>query len=114
MTVRVVIPASKFVTKPLYFEHLKKDQVMLSPPTYNKELVAEGYDYILTGKLDVREQDLVFRQDNEGDPIYLEELKVEMKSFKASFIDLEFKSHDDKRIQKALVAALAQKRKAGN
>lgn len=114
MTIRVVIPASKFVTKPLYFEHLKKDQVMLSPPTYNKELVAEGYDYILTCKLDVHEQDLVFRQDNEGDPIYLEELKVEMKNLTATFIDLEFKSHEDKRIQKALVAAITQKRKAGN
>lgn len=112
--VEVMIKASKFITKSLYFEREKKDQVLLAPPTYNKKLVAEGYDYILTGKLDVREQDLVFYQKAEGDPVYLRELQVEMKNFRATFIDLEFRSHEDKRIQNALLKALAEKRKAGN
>lgn len=112
--VEVTIKASKFITKSLYFEREKRDQVLLAPPTFNKELVAEGYDYILIGKLDVREQDLVFYQKAEGEPVYLRELQVEMKNFRATFIDLEFRSHEDKRIQNALLKALAEKRKAGN
>lgn len=112
--VEVMIKASKFITNSLYFEREKKDQVILSPPTYNKELVAEGYDHILTGKLDVREQDLVFYQESQDTPVFLRELKVEMKNFHATFLDLEFRRHEDKRIQSALLKALAEKRKKGN
>lgn len=105
----VTIKASAFFTKPMYFEHKKEDQVIVSPPTYNKSLAAEGYDNILKGKLDIEEQDLVFYQQDPESPIILRELHIKMKSFCGIFLDLEFKSHDDKRIQKALVAALAKR-----
>lgn len=105
----VTIKASAFFTKPMYFEHKKEDQVIMSKPTYNKSLVAEGYDYTLNGKLDVEEQDLVFYQNAPDGPVFLKELHIKMKDFKGTFLDMEFKSHDDKRIQKALFVALAKR-----
>lgn len=107
--VKVTIKASAFVTKPLYFELKKEDQVLLSTPTYNKSLVAEGYCNILNAKLEVSEQDLVFYQSEPDSPIYLEELAIKTPSFRATFVDLLFKSHDDKRIEKALKNALKAK-----
>lgn len=105
----VTIKASAFFTKPMYFEHKKEDQVLLSKPTYNKSLAAEGYDNTLKGKLDVEEQDLVFYQDTPDSPVFLRELHIKMKDFRGIFLDLEFKAHDDKRIQKALFTALAKR-----
>lgn len=107
--VTVTIKASAFITKSLYFEMKKEDQVVLSPPTYNKSLVAEGYCHILNVKLDIPEQDLVFYQSEPDSPVYLKELAIQTCSFKGIFVDLLFKAHEDKRMEKALKAALKDK-----
>ena len=113
--VEVRIPLRAFATKMFYFDNGDKgDQVMISPPTYNKQKVAEGYDKLLVGKLELDDQDLIFFQESEDSPIYLRELKVGIKGFNLIFVDLEFKNHDDGKMKRALVTALKQKHKASN
>lgn len=107
--VEVKVKASAFITKPLFFEFKKEDQVLLSKPTYNKSLAAEGYCHTLNVKLDVEDQDLVFYQNEPDGPIWLRELKVKTPSFNGTFLDLLFKSSDDKRIDGALRAALSKR-----
>lgn len=110
--VEVKIPLRAFVTKTFHFDNgIESDQVLISPPTYNKDRVAEGYDKLLTGKLELDDQDLIFYQDVEDGPIYLRELKVIVKSFNLIFVDLQFKAHEDKKMQVALIMALNQKHK---
>ena len=113
--VEVRIPLRAFATKMFYFDNGDKgDQIMISPPTYNKQKVAEGYDKLLVGKLELDDQDLVFFQEAEGSPIYLRELKVNVKGFNLIFVDLEFKSHDDGKMKRALIMALKQKHMTSN
>ena len=113
--VEVKIPLRAFVTKAFYFDNGDKgDQVLINPPTYNKQRVAEGYDKLLTGKLELDDQDLIFFQESEDSPIYLRELKVSVKGFNLIFVDLEFKSHEDGKMKRGLVTALKQKHTASN
>lgn len=108
----VTVKASVFITKNVYFEHKKEDQVQLGPPVYNKAMAAEGYDHTLIGKLEIPEQGLIFTQDSPDSPIFLEELRVIMKDFRGTFLNMEFKCCEDKRIERGLRNALA-KRMAG-
>ena len=113
--VEVKIPLRAFVTKAFYFDNGDKgDQVLINPPTYNKQRVAEGYDKLLTGKLELDDQDLIFCQESGDSPIYLQELKVSVKGFNLIFVDLEFKSHEDGKMKRALITALKQKHTASN
>ena len=113
--VEVRIPLRAFVTKMFYFDNGDKgDQVMISPPTYSKQKVAEGYDKLLVGKLELDDQDLIFYQESEDSPIYLRELLVSVKGFNLIFLDLQFKSHEDAKMKRGLITALKQKFKALN
>jgi hypothetical protein len=105
----VKIKLSVFTTATFYFDNGGADQIMVSPPTYNKKRIAEGYDKLITGKLELDDQDLIFYQDFLDSPIILRELTVFVKDFKLSFKDLRFKSHTDKRMYTGLVKALAHK-----
>lgn len=108
--VEVKIPLRAFNTKAFYFDNGDKgDQVLISPPTYNKELAGEGFDKLLVGKVELHDQDLVFYQDSVDSPILLKELVVAVKGFNLVFIDLVFKNHDDGRMYRSLVNALKQK-----
>jgi hypothetical protein len=111
--VEVKIPLRAFNTKSFYFNNGDKgDQVLISPPVYNKELAGEGYDKLLVGKVELHDQELVFYQDSEDSPILLRELVVAVKGFNLVFIDLVFKSHEDGRMYRSLINALMQKHKA--
>lgn len=110
MTAQVTIRLSQFVTAMFYFDNgTEGDQVMVSPPTYNKARVAEGYDKLIPGKLELDDQDLVFYQESEDEPIFLKELAVHVKGFNLIFKDLVYKSHEDLKMRKALRTALLQK-----
>lgn len=109
---RVTIEASKFITDTVYFNHPKPDQLTLSPPTYDKSLVAEGYDNILKGSLKVKDQTLVFEQIDSDSHILLKELTATLDDkIILIFKDLEFKTHTDKKMLKALKSALSDKLK---
>lgn len=113
--VEVKIPLRSFITKSFYFDNGDKgDQVLINPPTYNKKRVAEGYDKLLVGKLELDDQDLIFFQEVEDSPIYLRELKVIVGGFNLIFVDLQFKNHDDGKMRRGLEAALKQKHKTSN
>lgn len=111
--VEVKIRLSAFVTKMFYFDNGNAgDQVIINPPTYNKSKVAEGYDKLLMGKLELDDQDLIFYQPDKDSPVYLKELLVSVKGFNLIFVDLQFKSHEDAKMKNGLIKALNQKHKA--
>lgn len=105
----VKIKLSVFNTATFYFDNGGEDQIMINPPTYNKKRIAEGYDKLITGKLELDEQELIFYQDSLDSPIMLRELTVFVKDFKLSFKDLRFKAHTDTRMYTGLVKALTHK-----
>lgn len=106
----VKIKLSVFLTAGFFCDNGDEgDQVSISPPTYNKQKVAEGYDKYVMGKLELDDQDLTFYQETLDSPIYLRELKVNVKGFNLIFVDLEFKGHEDAKMRLGLRNALANK-----
>lgn len=112
MSAEVKIRLSSFLSKGFYCDNGDKgDQVLIGPPIYNKTKVAEGYDKLLMGKLELDDQDLIFWQEAEDSPIILRELKVQVKGFNLIFVDLEMKGHNDGRMKRGLVTALSSRHK---
>lgn len=112
MSAEVKIPLSAFLTKGFCCDNGDKgDQVMISPPTYNKKRVAEGYDKLLVGKMELDDQELHFFQESEDSPIILKELRVIVGGFNLIFVDLEMKGHNDGKMKRGLVAALDKRHK---
>lgn len=110
--VQVTIPLRKFVTNTVAFNgEGTEEQISISPPTYDKTLAAEGYDSYIRGKLELSDQDLVFEQEDEDSPIMLKELKIQMKNFSASLLNLVYSRHYNSKFHDALIKALSDKRK---
>lgn len=105
----VKIKLSAFITKSVCFDNGVGGKLTINPASADTGKVGEGKDTALFGDFELMDQDLVFYQDTKDSPIFLKELNVVVKKFNLIFIDLEYLSHSDKKMNRGLISALDKK-----